>query len=183
MSTDTIQDREPLSVMVDLIDLWALQKTIKYNTFMYDSRTGRPMFPSKVVEYPSGPVNLHTSWRLRDKVNSLILRFVQEEVEDKRLPMPLDYDEAWYIDSVLSVESYNTARVLLIQVMQVIWEHEYGVSLKTDVMNKEKTGADGKFNPDDMIAFLSSRNAKESEGFYMIEKPEDEEEGADPTVV
>ena len=170
-SNTSIQDREPKTVMVDLTDLWALQKAIKYNTFMFDPRNNRPMWPSKTVELPSGPQSFHTAWRLRNKVNALILRFVQEEIEDKRLTLPLDYDEAWDIDAVLSVESYQNARLLLVQVMQVLWEYEYGVSLKTGVINNETTGPDGKFNVNDLIEYVSTRNGEEAEGFYGLEKP------------
>lgn len=156
-----IKDREPLTVMVGLTDLWALQKAIKYNTVMLDHRIGQPMFPATPVDYPSGVVYIHTAWKLRSKVNSLILRFVQEEIEDKLLALPLDYDEAWYIDSVISIESYGTARLFLVQIMEVIWEHEMGLPLKTDTMNKEMTGADGTFNPQDLIEFVSGKNSEE----------------------
>ena len=183
IAKDDIQGREPKSVMVELIDLWVLQKHIKYNTFLFDPRNNQPMFPSVLVEYPSGSVMMHTSWRLRGKVNSLILRFVQEEIENKRLSLPLDYDEAWYIDSVMSVESYSKARLLLVQVMQVIWEYEYGTSLKTGVMNKETTGADGKFDPNDLIEYVSTKNGEEAEGFYGIDNPPDHDEDPPMTSV
>lgn len=172
----SILDREPKTVMVSLTDLWILQKAIKYNTFMFDPRNNRPMWPSKVVQLPSGPQSFHTSWRLRNKVNSLILRFVQEEVENKRLLLPLDYDEAWSIDAVLSVESYSDARLLLVQVMQVLWEYEYGVDLKTGVINNETTGPDGKFNVNDLIEYVSTKNGEEAKGFYGIDSPPDHEE-------
>ena len=178
---DTIKDREPRSVMVNLTDLWMLQKVIKYNSFLFDPRTGNPMFPSKDVEFPSGVQSLHTAWRLRDKVNSLILRFVQEEIDNKHLSLPLDYDEAWSIDAVLSVDSYSNANVMLVQVMQVIWEYEFGVDLKTGVMNKEMTGADGVVNPTDLAEYVSTKNGEEAEGFYNLRKPEDNE--PDPPLI
>ncbi len=169
-ATQMIREREPLTVMVGLIDLWSIQKVIKYNTFMFDGRNGQPMFPSTTTDYPSGTVYVHTAWKLRGKVNSLILRFVQEELTDTMLALPLDYDEAWYIDSVMSIDSYPAVRLLLVQVLQCIWEHEMGLPLKTTTMNKEMTGADGVFNPNDLVEYVSQQNKgdKDVDGFYQI---------------
>ena len=114
------------------------------------------------------------------KVNGLILRFVQEEITDTKLSLPLDYDEAWCIDAAFSAESYHGAKLLLIQVMQVIWEHEYGQALKTGVINKGKTGADGVFDPSELVEYVSTRNGKEAEGFDTPPEPSppsDEPEG------
>lgn len=170
-----IKERPTRTAMVSLTDLWALQKAIKYNTFLYDGRNGQPIFPSTVLNYPSGPVHVHTAWKLRSKVNSLILRFVQEEITDSLLALPLDYDEAWYIDSVFSVASYEAARLLLVQVMQCIWEHEMNLPLKTDTINKETGGADGQFDSRDLIEYVSQQNEKGKEGWTL---PEVEEEPA-----
>lgn len=172
-----IKEREPLTVMVALIDLWALQKAIKYNTFLFDGRTGSPIFPSTVLDYPSGPVHVHTAWKLRNKVNSLILRFVQEELEDTLLALPLDYDEAWYIDFVFSIASYETARLLLVQVMQCIWEHEMNLPLKTDTINKKKSGADGRFDSLDLIDYVSQQNQEDKSGWTLPKQEPEEPEG------
>ncbi len=172
-----VKERPPKTVMVGLIDLWALQKTVKYNTFLFDGRNGQSIFPSTLVEYPSGSIMVHTAWKLRSKVNSLILRFVQEEITDSLLVLPLDYDEAWYIDAVLTIASYENARLLLVQVMQCIWEHEMGLPLKTDTINKENSGADGQFNAQELIDYVSQQNQEGKEG-WMLPKPEEPEEPA-----
>ena len=174
MSDEQITERPYLCVMVELTDLWAIQKQVNYNTFLFDPRNGKPMFPSTMVTYPSGVVSLHTAWKLRTKVNSLILRFVQEEVTD-RLPLPVDYDEAWLIDSVMFEGSYAKARLMLVQVLAVIWEHEMGMPIKTGVINDTKEGADPVAAPHELVQYVSSLN-EEEQGNWTVPPAE----GVDP---
>lgn len=172
MSDEQIKERPYLQVMVELTDLWALQKTIKYNMFVFDPRNGKPMFPSTLTSYPKGNTNVHTAWKLRTKVNSLILRFAQEELKG-RLPMPLDYDEAWFIDYVLSEGSYGKARLMLLQVFAVIWEHEMGIPIKTYTINTSMEGADGAASPNALIEYVHQLNEHEQEG-WTLPSPDEE---------
>lgn len=144
--------REPKSVVVEPIDLWAMQKAIKYNTFMLDPRTMKPIFPSTAETTNGGVIPVHTSWKLRRKVNALLGRFAAEHLTHALLP--LDYDECWYIDNVISAEAYKSATTLLQQVFQCIWEHENYLPLQTSVMNDAMTGADAKFDINALIEYL-----------------------------
>lgn len=137
--------REPKTVVVENIDLWAIQKAIKFNTFMLDPRNMKPMFENSDGQ--------HTAWRLRRKVNGLLNRFAAETLSKAMLP--LDYDEAWFIDNVISTDAYKGAANLLLQVFQVIWEWEHGVSLKTGKMNEAIEGADGRFSMDSLVEYLN----------------------------
>jgi|FLYL01.1.fsa_nt_gi hypothetical protein len=144
MSENRLSVREPKTVIVDRIDLWAIQKAIKYNTFMMDPQTMKPVsFPVEAGE--------HTALRLRSKVNALLCRFEQEP-ELEWLTLPLDYDEAWYIDSVINAESYKGARTLLIQVFTVIWEHENGIPVRLETINSE--GPDKAMNVSEIQTYL-----------------------------
>ena len=64
--------------MVSQIDLWAIQKAIKFHTFMLDPRNMKPIFPVTVRE---DDVTVHTAWKLRDKVNALLCRYDAEKID------------------------------------------------------------------------------------------------------
>lgn len=146
--------REPKTVVVEAIDLWAMQKAIKYNTFMLDPRNMQPVFPSTAEKTNGGVIPVHTSWKLRRKVNALLGRFAAEGLQKALLP--LDYDECWYIDNVISAEAYKQAQFLLLQVFQCIWEHENYLSLQTSTMNQGIEGADGKFDYNALVEYLNT---------------------------
>lgn len=145
--------REPKTVVVEPIDLWALQKAIKFNTFMLDPRNMKPIFPETVERTAGGAYNVHTSWKLRRKVNALLGRFAAESLS--RALLPLDYDECWYIDNVVSSDAYKNAPAMLLQVFQCIWEYENGFTLQTSRMNEAIEGADGKFDLNTLVEFLN----------------------------
>lgn len=162
-----LEDREPRTVMVSQIDLWAIQKAIKFNTFMLDPRNMRPAFPSTVWVQANGKdFYIHTAWKLRDKVNQLLIRFATEKLTELEM-LPLDLDECWMVDNIINAESYNSAKVLLVQVFQCIWEHENGVSLRTGPMDAEMT-------TDQKLELIQYLRANETE--YQSPPP-DEGEG------
>lgn len=164
--------REPKTVVVEIIDLWAIQKSVKYNTFMLDPRNMQPVFPSTAERTNGGVVPVHTAWRLRRKVNALLGRFAAEKLVTALLP--LDYDECWYIDNVVSYDAYKTAQAFLLQVFQCIWEHENYLPLQTSVINEQTVGADGKFAYADLVEYLSQAGVSR-EGWF----PKDGEAPAD----
>lgn len=151
----SIISRENQSAVVEALDLWALQKALKFNTFMLDPRNMQPMFPSTAERTNAGVVPVHTAWKLRRKVNSLLVRMAAEGEHLTRVNIPLDYDECWYIDNVLSADAYKNAPAFLLQVFQCIWEHENYLPLQTTVMNDNMTGADSKFDYNTLIEFLN----------------------------
>jgi hypothetical protein len=155
--------REPKTVVVEVIDLWAIQKSVKFNTFMLDPRNMQPIFPSSSERTNGGLVPVHSAWKLRRKVNAMLGRFAAEGLTTALLP--LDYDECWYIDNVISYDAYKTAQALLLQVFQCIWEHENYLPLQTSVVNTQMTGADGKFNMEDIVAYLSQAGVSR-EGWF-----------------
>lgn len=162
--------REPKTVIVQDIDLWVIQKAIKFNTFMLDPRDMKPMFPPTAEKTNGGTIPVHTSWKLRRKVNALLCRFIAEGLKEALLP--LDYDECWYIDNVLGVDAYKQAKELLGQVFQCIWEHENYLSLQTNPMNSEKTGADGVFDYNQLVEYLSQPGVDKSGWFPPEETPQ-----------
>jgi hypothetical protein len=167
--------REPRTVVVEAIDLWAMQKAIKFNTFMLDPRNGQPMFPATIEKLPDGGVmTVHTSWKLRRKVNALLGRFAAEGLT--KAILPLDYDECWYIDNVIGPEAYKSAQRLLLQIFQCVWEHENNLSLQTSVMNEQTVGADGRFDINQLIEYLSQ--SKDKTGWF----PKDDDAGSETSV-
>lgn len=153
-------EREPKHIIANLTDLWCIQKGIKFNTFMLDPRNiTQPMFPPSLRVYGNGErVSVHTAWKLREKVNRAILRLLDEKAEE--IAIPLDYDECWYIDNIVSADTYqgsgqpdafgqNGARKLLTQVFRVIYEHENGVTLK------DSPAGDRKFSFEDLAAYIA----------------------------
>jgi len=161
--------REPKTVIVEAIDLWAMQKAIKYNTFMLDPRTMQPMFPSTAEKTNGGIVPIHTAWKLRRKVNALLGRFAAEGIGASLLP--LDYDECWYIDNVIGAEAYKTAQRLLLMVFQCIWEHENYLDLQTSTMNDTMVGADSKFDYNALVEFLAQPGTDRG-GWFPPKGPE-----------
>jgi hypothetical protein len=128
-STEKKLVREPRTVIVTRLDLWALQKAVKINTVLLDPQSMKPMLEEAGVGGRGGDspdaVSVeggHAALRLRRKVNSLLLQMAEERCEE--LPLPLALDEAWYIDSALHAGSYPGAERLLLQVFRVIWEWE-----------------------------------------------------------
>jgi len=155
--------REPKTVVVEVIDLWAIAKSVKFNTFMLDPRNMQPIFPSLNERTNGGLVPVHSAWKLRRKVNAMLGRFAAEGLTTALLP--LDYDECWYIDNVISYDAYKSAQALLLQVFQCIWEHENYLPLQTSVINEATTGADAKFSMDDIMAYLSQAGVSR-EGWF-----------------
>jgi len=158
--------REPKSVVVTPIDLWAIQKFVAFHAFMLDPRTGQPIFPMKPRKYGDGEiVNIHTAWSLREKVNRLLLRMADEPLPEALLY--LDYDECWFIDSFMSADSYqgDTAddlglkgsKRLLIGVFRCLYEHENMVTLAEGI-----TGAavDQPFEPGMIAEYLQQAQDK-----------------------
>lgn len=162
--------REPKTVVITPTDLWAIQKALSFNTFMLDPRTGQSIFPMTVHKYSDGEaVYVHTAWKLRDKCDRILLRMCDEHTTEELLP--LDYDECWYIDSMLSVDSYQGdvtddlglrgSKRLLIGVFRCIYEHENMVSLAEGI-----TGADvdPAFNIDTLSAYIKQAEDKSGWG-------------------
>ena len=158
--------REPKSVVVTPPDLWAIQRALPFNSFMLDPRTGAPIFPMSPRKYGGGEVVLmHTTWKLRDKVNRLLLRMADEQVGE--LLLPLDYDECWYIDSILAFDSYQGdvaddtglrgSKRLLIGVFRCIYEHEQMVTLAEGIRGAD---VDGDFNVAHLSEYLQQAEIK-----------------------
>lgn len=119
--------REPRSVLVQEKDCLFVQAAMPFNFVMLNQSTGRPIFPQ---DGENGP----TARRLRLKVNALLLRFADEfdnsgNKKNLLLPLPLEYDEAWYLDLILSPNSYTDSLRFVMDVLRVIYEYENGVAL------------------------------------------------------
>ena len=154
----TALDREPGSIVVTRSDLWAIQKAVKFHTFMLDDRTypRQPIFPQTIRLYPGGEkVGVHTAYKLREKLNRYLLRLYDENLA--ALNMPIDYDEAWYIDWCLNAETYQGdandpvdvhgmrgAKRLLLEVFRVIYEYENGERIEATAVGD---GQDQSFDP------------------------------------
>ncbi len=172
--------REPKTVVVTPVDLWFIQKTLPFNAMMLDPRTGQSMFPMTPRRYGNGEVvSMHTAWKLRDKVNRILLRMADEATDQDLLP--LDYDECWYLDMVLAADSYTGdmadaaglkgSKRLLIGIFRVIYEHEMMIGLTDGVQGTE---VDPPFQIDMLTQYLAQA---EDKTWRPNRGPQDPEEG------
>lgn len=150
--------RKPGHVIVSPLDLWAIQKGVKINTGMVKPGTWEPMFPPTNM----GNYVMHTAWKLRTKVNALFLRMADEG--ERELYLQLDFDECWFIDHILSKDSYQGAGKFLVQVYRCLWEWENRISVRT-----HEDGGDRQFNLNELVEYISSSG---DIGWFPLEGPE-----------
>jgi hypothetical protein len=112
--------------------------------------------------WPDGKPHIpfDTATSLREKVNAAILQVTFSGKSNELLTLPLTFNECVLVDAAFHVESYNEARLLLVQVFSCMWEHQSGLPLKTELMAHDH---EDSFDANKLLEFLHRQDERTEE--------------------